>query len=138
MILLLDTSTLSLSSGALHIPVERDGLRVGELCFSPDDPAFLNRFYGLLSSLDARRKELAALSSGDDDLAESLTALERAYADTQNEIDIVFGEGTSRMCFGEGCSTALLEQFLDGVADVLRPSRSEKINQYLVQSEALS
>ncbi len=134
----MDTPALSLASNQLHIPVERDGVRVGELCFSPDDPAFLNRFYGLLSSLDARRKDLAALSDEESLLAESLTALERAYAETQSEIDIVFGEGTSRMCFGDGCSTALLEQFLSGVAEVLRPARTEKLSQYLAQDEALS
>ncbi len=134
----MDTPALSLASHLLRVPVERDGVRVGELCFSPDDPAFLNRFYGLLSSLDERRKDLAALSQDENLLAESLTALERAYAETQNEIDIVFGAGTSQMCFGDGCSTALLEQFLSGVADVLRPSRTEKLEHYLAQDEALS
>lgn len=133
----MENTVLSLSSKTLRVPVERDGRRVGELTLTPDDPAFLNRFYALLPALEARRAALAQ-TDGAQHTAEALQALERAVAETRADIDTAFGAGVSAMVFGDVCSPAMLEQFFAGIAAVLRPAREEKLAEYLAPADALS
>lgn len=129
---------LTLSTGALCVPVERDGKRVGTLRFDPDDPAFLNRFYALVPALEGRRAALASLPAGPEHAAEALAALESACADTRRDIDEAFGAGTSALVFGASCSPALLEQFFTGIAEILRPRREKKLAPHLAPADALS
>ena len=130
--------TLSLSTGALSVPVERDGKRVGALTLTPDDPAFLNRFYALSPLLEERRQALAQLPEGVDHAAETLAALQSACEEVRAAIDDTFGAGTSQLVFGDTCTPALLEQFFAGIAEILRPLREEKLAEYLAPEQALS
>lgn len=133
----MEEQKLSLSTGTLTVPVERDGRQVGTLCFSPEDPAFLNRFYELLPALEAHRAALAALPRDAAHAAEALAALNDACGALRGEIDAVFGAGTSAMVFGEGCAPALLEQFFEGIAALLRPAREKKLARYLEPEDVL-
>lgn len=133
----MDEKRLSLTTGTLAVPVERDGKAVGTLRFAPDDPAFLNRFYALLPALEARRAALAALPRDAAHAAETLDALDAACGELREEIDAVFGAGTSETVFGEVCTPALLEQFFEGIAALLRPLREEKLAKHLSPEDAL-
>lgn len=133
----MEEKRLSLSTGMLAVPVERDGKEVGTLCFSPDDPAFLNRFYALLPALEARRAALATLPRDAAHAAETLAALNAACEELRGEIDAAFGAGTSETVFGAVCTPALLEQFFEGIAALLRPAREEKLAKHLFPEDAL-
>lgn len=133
----MEEKKLSLSTGTITVPVERDGKQVGTLCFSPEDPAFLNRFYELLPALEAQRAALAALPRDASHAAGTLAALNDACGALRGEIDAVFGAGTSAMVFGESCAPSLLEQFFEGIAALLRPVREEKLARYLAPEDIL-
>ncbi|MEG2288251.1 MAG: hypothetical protein RSC00_10145, partial [Ruthenibacterium sp.] len=58
--------TIAIDTGALTLPVVRDGTAVGTLVLHPEDTAFLTKFYALLPKLEQQRVDLtAALQSAD-------------------------------------------------------------------------
>ncbi|MEG1011749.1 MAG: hypothetical protein RR215_03420 [Ruthenibacterium sp.] len=125
--------TIAIDTGALTLPVVRDGTAVGTLVLHPEDTAFLTKFYALLPKLEQQRADLAAaLQSADTGM--TLTALSAACEMLQVQIDEVFGAGTSALVFDGVCSLHLAQQFFAGVAEALRTARAPKLAAY-TQSE---
>ena len=131
----MEQQTLKIETGALLLPVVRDGASVGTLTLLPDDAAFLARFYALLPRLEQQRADLAtALQSAD--TAVTLTALSAACDTLRAEIDAVFGAGTSALVFGSACSLAMAQQFFEGVSAALQAARAPKLAAYTAPDSA--
>lgn len=128
--------TLAMDSGAVRLPVVRDGRPVGTLVLPVDDTAFLGRFYALLPRLEQQRADLTAALS-DADAAVSLAALNAACETLRGEIDTVFGAGTSALVFGETCSLGMVQQFFAGVGEALRAARAPKLAAYTEADSAV-
>lgn len=123
------TGTIAIDSGAVRLPVVRDGKNAGTLVLYPDDTAFLSRFYALLPRLEQQRADLASALQGAD-AGVSLTALNAACDTLREEIDAVFGEETSELVFGEVCTLGMAQQFFAGVGEALREARAPKLAAY--------
>ncbi|MBG0770318.1 MAG: hypothetical protein H0S82_01340, partial [Anaerolineaceae bacterium] len=123
-----------------RLAIDDDPERV--ISFVPDDVLFAERFYGLLDSIkvkEAEYRERAALLSenktvdefGIPETAPAGIALLREVCDfMRDEIDTVFGEGTSQKVFGEYRSLSMIEQFFKGITPYIQTARKEKTRQY--------
>jgi hypothetical protein len=134
--------SLNISTGAKHIAITRDGEQVGELVFNADDVVFAEKFYRLYAELgqqftqyQSRAQELDTDKAKDaNDLPVNLGArielAKEACAFAYEQIDILFGAGTSAMVFGDTYLVSAIEQFLQGVAPYIQTARVEKIQKY--------
>lgn len=121
---------LALTTGAMALPVVRDGTQVGELVLHPDDTEFLARFFDLLPLLETRRTALQARLGEEVSPGESVAALRETCSALRGDIDDTFGAGTSDLVFGTVHSLALVQQFFAGVADALHTARAPKLAAY--------
>ena len=126
--------------GAVQLAINDDPERV--ISFVPEDVLFAERFYSLLDALREKEAEyqerVTALSAnkavdkyGVPENAPAGIALLREVCDfMRNEIDSVFGEGTSEKTFGEVRSLDMIEQFFKGVTPYIKSARQERTREY--------
>lgn len=122
---------MKLTSGAITIPIERDGVMTGTVILNPEDVGFAERFYALTEGL--REKEQAynaLLENADVQLRDKLRYLEEVCGWMKEQMDSVFGVGCSEAVFGEGCTLELFRQFFAGIEPIIRKSRSGKVQKY--------
>lgn len=128
-----------------RILIQRDDLpddpeRV--LVFDPADFGFVKRFYAVIDALNAKYDELRA-SQRDikhelNDLGLPVNSEELiqksldACIFIREQIDEVFGTGTSLMVFGNSMNLGVYEQFLTKVTPFINSERQKKMEQYTV------
>jgi hypothetical protein len=135
-------STLEITTIGKRIPIVRDGARVGELVFSPEDVVFAEKFYRMYGELQgtfANYQMRAILLEKDTaldgnklpvNLGERIALAKEACVFAYEQIDILFGAGTSAMLFGDTFLVSAIEQFLRGVQPHIQQARVEKIQKY--------
>ena len=128
------------SEGVIRLAIDDDPERV--ISFVPDDVLFAERFYHLLDALREKEEEyrdrVTVLSEnkavdayGIPENASAGIALLHEVCDfMRDEIDGVFGEGTSQKVFGEYRSLSMIEQFFKGITPYIQTARKEKTRQY--------
>ncbi len=133
---------MKLTTGRIEIPIERDGEDVGGLAFNPNDLAFVERYYGLISEFEAKEKEYQqkaeALEQNKEfdsygipkNMKEGLALLKDICQFMRSRIDYVFGEGTSQLVFGEANTLDMFEQFFEGVTPHIQKARTGKVEKY--------
>ena len=126
--------------GFIQLAINDDPERV--ISFAPDDIMFAERFYGLLDAFREKENEyreragkLSENKKLDDygipETAPDGIALLRDVCDfMRDEIDIVFGEGTSEKAFGDVRSLDMIEQFFKGITPYIQHARHEKTRRY--------
>ena len=126
--------------GAVQLAINDDPERV--ISFVPDDILFAERFYSLLDALKEKEAEyqerVSVLSAnkavdeyGVPEMARAGISLLREVCDfMRDEIDAVFGDGTSEKAFGEVRSLDMIEQFFKGITPYIQTARQEKTRQY--------
>lgn len=126
---------MKLTSGAITIPVERDGTATGNITFNPEDVGFAQRFYALSEGLGEKEAAYstllqdAALPMGD-----KLRVLGEICTWLRGQVELVFGEGSGQVLFGDQCSPELFRQFFAGVEPIIRRGRSNKTQKYTADS----
>lgn len=140
--------SLQISTGEKHIEIVRDGAVTGVLTFNPNDALTAEKFYKVIEKLNAKEKELQALSKGIDSRAtkdangipvnaqEIIDFAKQAHAALCEEYDYLFGAGTAKMIFGDFVPVnadgfQVHEQFIRGFAPHFEKARAEKINKYI-------
>lgn len=128
--------------GSVKIPVERDEKEVGMICFNPDDIDFVESFYELLGAFEVKEKEfvererkLEAEAKEDEhgipaNMKDHIGLAKEVCAFVREEIDKLFGEGTSQTVFGDYNSPYMFDQFFDEVSPYIKKSREEKVAKY--------
>lgn len=116
----------------MTIPVNRNGVHVGDLTFDPSNTAFVRKFYEMQAAFRASKdryiEDARKIPKGD---GLAFVALqERICKDVYHEIDGLFGDGTSAMVFGDAMSVDAIVQFLDAVADCVSAERAKKTAKY--------
>lgn len=126
--------------GVVQIAINDDPNQV--ISFVPDDVLFAERFYQLLNTLKIKevdyKKRAEVLSKnntvdeyGIPETAPERLALMHELCDfMRDEIDKLFGEGTSQKVFGEYLSLYMIEQFFKGLLPYVQISRQEKTRKY--------
>lgn len=126
---------MKLTSGAITVPVERDGVMTGSITFNPEDVTFARRFYALSEGLGEREQEYGeALRDDRVQVGERLRLLADICGWLREQMDIVFGAGCSDTVFGDQCSPELFQQFFAGVEPIIRRGRAAKTKQYTSDS----
>ncbi len=134
---------LNLNTGAVKIPIQRDGEAAGSICFNPNELDFAERFYSLLAEFEEKEKEyknaLAKLDENNEidsyglpkNAAQRLALLRDIAEYMKGRIDYVFGAGTSAVLFGEAIVLEIFEQFFEGVTPYIEQARVGKIEKYV-------
>lgn len=133
-------ASITIETNLKEFEVVRDGAKAGVVRFDPSDPALLNR----LLALRETTKDIHVEPTEDVEKildesaridAELRAALDKAFDYPVS--DIVFGNSA---CFTTSNGVSLLEQFLDGVAPIIRDAleaegkadaaRKERVTKY--------
>lgn len=126
---------MKLTSGAMTVPIERDGVMTGSIIFNPEDVGFAKRFYALSEGLGDKEREYNGVLKDDSvPMGEKLNTLTEICGWLREQMDMVFGEGCSDTVFGDQCSPELFRQFFAGVEPLIRKSRSHKTAKYTADS----
>lgn len=128
------------NDGVVQLAVNDDPKRV--ISFVPDDKLFAEQFYQLLSALKVKEveykervEELSKNKAVDEygipeTALESLDLLGDVCDFMRDEIDKVFGKGTSQKVFEDYRSMYMIEQFFKGIMPYVQKSRQEKTAKY--------
>lgn len=129
------------NGGGMRVMINDDPDKV--IVFDPDDVVFAERFYALMREFDAKQEEYRVRSEALDagraeldghglpvNLGESLAFLRDVCEFMRSQIDFLFGEGTSQKAFGDALSLTAIDQFLEGITDLVQQARGRKIEKY--------
>lgn len=133
---------LNISTGEKRISITRDGAPAGEIVFNPDDVVFAEKFYRLLGDFQnsftqyqVQARALEAIKTLDDNglprnMSQRIELVSNACKYTREKIDLLFGDGTSQIVFGDALSLEAIKQFFEGIAPHIQAARVEKIQKY--------
>lgn len=131
---------IRIDTGVKRLTVNDDPERV--ITFNPEDVLFVERFYELIKifqqkevEFQKRIDELTADEEKDSygipvNTPETLELVVEICDFLREQIDKVFGPGTSEAAFGEAQSLSMFEQFFAGIAPFIQSTRSEKAAKY--------
>lgn len=131
--------SIHVNSHSLRIAINDDPQRV--LAFNPNDAGFAQRFYSLVDRLEEERKKLndwaqefhSQLTDAADPVAmgQQVNAKELEVLHLlRDELDAVFGAGTSQMVFGDTMDMDVVCQLFEGLTPFVRKARAERMAQY--------
>jgi hypothetical protein len=144
--------SLQINTGEVRIPIVRDGVNVGEIVFNPNSALMAERYYRLIENLDSHMRQLRARAA-DIETRTSLdgnglptTALEivafakEAHEAICKEYDMLFGEGTAAMVFGDfvpltEAGFGVHTQFVNGFGKHFQTARADKLAKYAPKSK---
>jgi hypothetical protein len=129
------------SSNVIKLLINNDKNKVIE--FDPDDSSFANRYYTMIANFDQKKDEFIKKAAEIDKIDEvnsfgiSVKSIEEnklvveMFGYMCEQIDYVFGEGTSEKAFGNTVKLELIDQFLNGIAEYVINARNSKMKKYL-------
>lgn len=142
---------LVINTGEITIPIERNGVNVGNISFNPESVEFAEAFIKLLESLEEKSRELETKAkeleslSEDEDSESELQIPKNAKENVElwkdvstylrSEIDVLFGENTSNIVFGSVNSLDMFFQFFDGITPFVAQGRVGKVEEYLNRAQ---
>lgn len=113
------------------------------LVFNPNDVVFVERFYKMITEFETKLKDYQAKGAELDkatdvnelgipvNVQERINFIHEACNFMYEQIDFLFGEGTSKMLFGETESLDMLEQFFSGLTPIIESYRKANVKKYL-------
>lgn len=128
------------NDGKIRLMVNDDPERV--IAFDPSDVIFLDKLYGLMGDIEKKKvefaeaeKELNKETAVDGygipvNMRQKLKLLLDICVYFREQIDLIFGEGTSQTVFGDSYKLDMFEQFFAEITPYIQKSREEKIAKY--------
>lgn len=138
--------TLQIVTGEKRIAINSDPERI--ISFNPTDVLFVERFYSLLAEAEIKSEEYktrAKLLEQDKQIGENglpanikerIDLLKESCIYLREQIDGVFGAGTSQKAFGDAFKLDMFGQFFDGIKPYFQKARAEKIAKYTTDASA--
>jgi hypothetical protein len=132
--------SIQINTGEKRIAVNGDPERV--IVFNPSDVLFAERFYKLITEFEKKlneykiRAEEIDENSDVDDLGIPVNTQVRidlmceACIYIREQIDLLFGKGTSQKAFGDALTLDMFQQFFEGITPFIQNERSAKIEKY--------
>ena len=132
---------IKINTGAVRIEIDRDGIK-DEISFNPNDVGLVNRYYKLIEFIDRKQKEYIEKAkmidnSASDKVKDGLLLLESICIDIKEQIDIVFGAGTSHKVFGDALTLDMFSQFFIGITPYIQGAREDKVKKYIEESQGV-
>lgn len=93
-----------INTGRIELDIKRDGKKVGVFTFNPSDINETKKHAKIVEDLEESQKEqLDRIKEIDDhgSTLDSVTFMEEFTKDICNKIDVIYGDGTSDMLFGD-------------------------------------
>jgi len=131
---------IRIDTGVKRLMVNDDPTRVIE--FNPEDVLFVERFYALVKTFQEKEiefqnriGELKAHEEKDEygipiNTPETLQLAIDVCNFLREQIDKVFGPGTSQAAFADTQSLDMFEQFFAGITPYIQATRSNKVAKY--------
>lgn len=131
---------LQINTGVKRIMINDDPGKFIE--FNPEDVLFAERFYALIkvfeeqeAKFQARLKQISENEAKDEygiplNTQETFDLAIEICNFIREQLDKVFGAGTSATVFGETQSLDMFEQFFSGIAPFIQSSRANKVAKY--------
>lgn len=131
---------LQINTGVKRIMINDDPGKFIE--FNPEDVLFAERFYALIKVFEeqevkfqARLKQISENEAKDEygiplNTQETFDLAIEICNFLREQLDKVFGAGTSATVFGETQSLGMFEQFFAGIAPFIQNSRVSKVTKY--------
>jgi hypothetical protein len=138
--------SLKIQSGEKRIAINDDPNRV--IVFNPSDVTFAERFYRLIGEFQNKSeeyqsqfKELEKVTETDEhgfplNMSARLDVLKEVCEYINQQIDNLFGNGTSEKAFNGAMQLDLYTQFFEGMTPFIREARKDKIEKYTTQASA--
>jgi hypothetical protein len=129
------------SSNTIRLLINNDKNKVIE--FDPEDSSFANRYYTMIANFDQKKdsfiKKAAEIDKIDEvnsfgiqvKLVEESKLIVEMFNYMCEQIDYVFGKGTSEMAFDNVAKLELIDQFLSGITEHVLTIRNSKMKKYL-------
>ena len=131
---------LRIDSGLKRIMINDDPNRFIE--FNHNDVLFAEKFYALIKVFEEQevkfQERIEQIQKNEEKDAygipvntqETLDFVVEVCNFLREQIDKVFGAGTSQTVFGETQSLEMFEQFFTGITPFIKSSRTEKVTKY--------
>ena len=131
---------LNINAGGIKLTINNDPNRVLE--FNPEDVGFAARFYDLMQEFKAKAQEYSDEAQKLDNnkeldeygipvnMKEKIELLSKVCAYFREQIDRVFGLGTSAIVFGKINNVNMFAEFFEGITPYIDKARTEKIKKY--------
>lgn len=131
---------LQINTGVKRVIINDDPGRFIE--FNPEDVLFAEKFYALIkvfeqqeTKFQERLKQISANEEKDEygiplNTQETFDLAIEICNFLREQLDKVFGAGTSLTVFGETQSLSMFEQFFSGIAPFIQSSRVNKVAKY--------
>lgn len=131
---------LQINTGVKRIMINDDPGKFIE--FNPEDVLFAERFYALIkvfeeqeAKFQTRLKQISENEAKDEygiplNTQETFDLAIEICNFLREQLDKVFGAGTSATVFGETQSLSMFEQFFSGIAPFIQNSRASKVTKY--------
>lgn len=128
------------NDGKIRLMVNDDPDRV--IAFDPDDVVFLDKLYGLMGDMEKKKAEFAEAEKELDketavdgygfpvNMRQKLKLLLDICLFFREQIDQIFGAGTSQTVFGDSNRLDMFEQFFAGITPYIQKNREEKLAKY--------
>lgn len=139
---------IQIDLGVKRLAVNGDESRIIE--FNPSDLLFVERFYNLIQTFEEKDAEYRQRAEKIDantkldtngipvNALEAIALVKEMCSFMCEQIDKVFGEGTSQAAFGNVKTINMFEQFFDGITPYIEQVRQEKIDKYVVKRKGKS
>lgn len=131
---------ITIDAGEVAFTINKDPERI--ISFNPLDTLFSEKFYRMIGIFKAKDletqqeiKKIDAVKEVDEyglpiNTAETLALMRELCDYCREQIDVLFGEGTSQTAFGDAKVFEQIEQFLNGVIPYIKKARETKIKKY--------
>lgn len=125
--------SIRIDAGEVTLLVNDDTSRV--IKFNSEDILFVERFYELLGGFEGVQKKfqdkLDAIPDNEESTAPKvIEVIEEACDYLMEQIDSVFGNGTSEAAFAGVKSLSQIEQFFLAIAPYVKAKRQDKVTKY--------
>ena len=132
--------SIRIDNGEKRICVNDDPSRV--IVFNPSDIVFAEKFYNLIGNFETRLTEYQGRSADIDadkstdgnglpaNLGQRMALLREACQYIRDQIDVLFGEGTSQKVFEDVVAIELFPQFFEQITPFIQSARNDKIKKY--------
>lgn len=134
------TQSLTIDTGVIRLAINGDELRV--IAFNPNDALFAEKFYKMLGTLQARfteyQKQAEAVEAKQEvdangiplNTGERIELMKEVCVFAREQIDELFGAGTSQTAFEDALSIEAIIQFFEGVKPFVQNARADKVAKY--------
>jgi len=134
---------IEIKTSLVHIPLNKDGVNVGEVSFNPKDNLFFEKFYAMLGEFETKKIEYEERAKALDldvnkdengiptNIKTGIAFRREVCEYFMSKIDELFGDGVSKMAFGNTLEPEVIAQFFDGITPVFSEVRQEKVKKYI-------